>query len=73
MVRLVWNPSLNQKTKFSLGDLMKELREHAALYAATLLCGRKLVTSMETDKPNFANQYWVDRAVVPLDFPAMAT
>ena len=54
MVRLVWNPFLNQITKFSLGDLMKELREHAALYAATLLCGRKLVTSMDPDKTNFA-------------------
>jgi hypothetical protein len=38
-------------------------RKHAILFAATLLCARKLIETIESDKPNFAEQYWVDRAV----------
>jgi hypothetical protein len=42
---------------------MTEERKHAILFAATLLCARKLIETMESDKPNFAKQYWVDTAV----------
>lgn len=42
---------------------MTEDRKHAILFAATLLCARKLIETIESDKPNFAEQYWVDRAV----------
>jgi len=42
---------------------MTEERKHAILFAATLLCARKLMETMESDKPNFAEQYWVDRAI----------
>jgi hypothetical protein len=42
---------------------MTEDRKHAILFAATLLCARKLIETMESDKPNFAEQYWVGRAV----------
>jgi hypothetical protein len=42
---------------------MTEERKHAILFAATLLCARKMIETMESDKPNFAEQYWVDKAV----------
>jgi hypothetical protein len=42
---------------------MTEERKHAILFAATLLCARKLIETIESDKPNFAEQYWVDKAV----------
>jgi len=42
---------------------MTEERKHAILFAAMLLCARKLMDSMESDKPNFAEQFWVDRAI----------
>jgi len=42
---------------------MDEQRKHAILFAATILCARKLIETIESDKPNFAKQYWVDRAV----------
>ena len=42
---------------------MTEERKHAILFAATLLCARKMIETMESDKPNFAVQYWVDKAV----------
>lgn len=47
---------------------MTEERKHAILFAATLLCARKLMDSMESDKPNFAEQYFVDRAIVKVGF-----
>jgi hypothetical protein len=42
---------------------MTDERKHAILFAATLLCARKMIETMESDKPNFAEQYWVDKAV----------
>jgi hypothetical protein len=42
---------------------MPEDRKYAILFAATLLCARKLIETMESDKPNFAKQYWVDKAI----------
>ncbi len=42
---------------------MTEERKHAILFAATLLCARKMIETMESDKPNFAKQYFVDKAI----------
>jgi hypothetical protein len=42
---------------------MTEERKHAILFAATLLCARKMIETMESDKPNFAKQYFVDKGV----------
>jgi hypothetical protein len=42
---------------------MEEHRKHTILFAATLLCARKLIESIESDKPNLAKQYFVDRAI----------
>jgi hypothetical protein len=42
---------------------MTEERKHAILFAATLLCARKLIETMDSDKPNFAKQYLVDKAI----------
>ncbi len=47
---------------------MTEDRKHAILFAATLLCARKLIETRESDKPNFAEQYWVDKAVEKATF-----
>jgi hypothetical protein len=41
---------------------MTEERKHAILFAATILCARKLI-EMEPDKPNMAKGYVVDRAI----------
>ena len=42
---------------------MTEERKHAILFAATILCARKLIETIESDKPNFAEEYFVDKAV----------
>jgi hypothetical protein len=42
---------------------MTEERKHAILFAATLLCARKMIETMESDKPNCAKQYFVDKAI----------
>jgi hypothetical protein len=47
---------------------MEEQRKHAILFAATLLCARKLIESIESDKPNLAKQYLVDRAIQEAEF-----
>ncbi|MGB8493961.1 MAG: hypothetical protein WCE53_06130 [Candidatus Acidiferrum sp.] len=47
---------------------MIEERKHAILFATTLLCARKLIETMESDKPNLAKQYFVDRAVQEAGF-----
>jgi len=47
---------------------MEEQRKHAILFAATLLCARKLIETIESDKPNFAKQYFVDRAIQEAEF-----
>jgi hypothetical protein len=39
---------------------MTEERKHAILFAATLLCARKLIETIEADKPNLAKEYFVD-------------
>jgi hypothetical protein len=47
---------------------MTEERKHAILFAATLLCARKLIETIESDKPNFAKQFWVDKAIEEVEF-----
>jgi hypothetical protein len=42
---------------------MTEERKHAILFAATLLCARKLIDVIESDKPNFAKDYFVQKAI----------
>ena len=45
------------------GVQMTEERKHAILFAATLLCARKLIETIESDKPNMAEQFFIDRAI----------
>jgi hypothetical protein len=47
---------------------MEEQHKHAILFAATLSCARKLIESIEADKPNMAKQYFVDRAIQEAEF-----
>ena len=47
---------------------MEEQRKHAFLLAAALLCARKLIETIESDKPNFAEEYFVDRAIRKVEF-----
>jgi len=42
---------------------MTEERKHAILFAVTLLCARKLIETMDSDKPNFAKQFFVDKVI----------
>jgi hypothetical protein len=42
---------------------MTEERKHAILFAATILSARKLIDCIDSDKPNFAKEYWVDKAI----------
>lgn len=42
---------------------MNEERKQAILFAATLLCARRLMDGMDSDKPDFAKQFWVDRTI----------
>lgn len=42
---------------------MEENRKYAILFAATLLCARKRIGIVDSDKPNFAKQYFVDKAI----------
>ena len=47
---------------------MTEERKHAILFATTLLCARKLIETVESDKPNLAKQYFVDKAIQEVEF-----
>lgn len=47
---------------------MTEERKHAILFAATILCARKLIECIDSDKPNFAKDYWVERAFNEAEF-----
>lgn len=42
---------------------MTEQRKHTILLAATILCARKLIEIIDSDKPNFAKGFFVDRAI----------
>lgn len=47
---------------------MTEDRKYAILFAATLLCARKLIDSMDSNKPNMAKEYFVDKAIQEAEF-----
>jgi hypothetical protein len=47
---------------------MTEERKHAILFAATLLSARKLIDIMDSEKPNFAKGYLVDKAIEEVAF-----
>lgn len=47
---------------------MEEQRKHTILFAATLLCARKLVEWIESDKPNLAKQFFLDKAIQEAEF-----
>ena len=45
------------------GVPMTEERKHTILFAATILSARKLIECIESDKPNFAKEYFVEKAI----------
>jgi hypothetical protein len=42
---------------------MNEQRKFAILMAATILSARRIQESMMSDKPDMANQFYIDRAI----------
>lgn len=42
---------------------MTEERKHAILFAATLLCARRLIESIQSEKPDMSKAYFVDKAI----------
>jgi hypothetical protein len=42
---------------------MYEQRKYAILFAATILAARKLIDMTASDKPSFAKQHFVERAI----------
>ena len=42
---------------------MSEERKHAILFAATLLCARRLIDMQNEGKPNFTKTHWINCAV----------
>jgi hypothetical protein len=42
---------------------MTEERKFAVLFAATILSARKLIDTIDSDKPNFAKGFFVDKAI----------
>jgi len=47
---------------------MEEHRRHAILFAATLLCARRLIESIDSEKPYLAKQYFMDKAIQEAEF-----
>ncbi len=47
---------------------MTEDRKYAILFATTLLCARRLIETIESDKPNMAEQFFIDRAIQKVEF-----
>ncbi len=47
---------------------MTEERKHAILFAVTILCARKLIDIIDSDKPNFAKGFFVDKAIDEVAF-----
>lgn len=39
---------------------MTEERKHAILFAATILAARKLLPTMEEERPNLVKDYWTE-------------
>ena len=50
------------------GGIAPAVRQRALLSAAALLCARKLIETIESDKPNFADHFWVGRAIGKVAF-----
>ena len=42
---------------------MTEERKHAILFPVTLLCARKLIENIDSDKAPLNVQYFIDRAI----------
>ena len=66
--RVDWDSLLYSRSKFKAGDFMEERRKYAILFAATVLCARKMIEWMESDKPTMAKQFWVDKAIREAEF-----
>lgn len=47
---------------------MTKERKHAILFAATLLRARKLIETIESDKPDLPKLFFVDRAIQEAEF-----
>jgi len=47
---------------------VEEQQKYEIFFVATLLCARKLIESIESDKPNLARQHWMDRAIEEATF-----
>ena len=47
---------------------MTEERKEAILFAATLLCARKLIESIQSEKPDMSKGYFVDKAIDEVAF-----
>jgi hypothetical protein len=45
-----------------------EERKDTILFPATILSARKLIDCIESDNPNFAKVYWVDKAINGAEF-----
>jgi hypothetical protein len=42
---------------------MTEERKHAILFAATILSARRILETIDSDKPNMAEEFFIERAV----------
>ena len=51
-----------------VGDINDPSFDGAILFATTLLCARKLIDCVESDKPNLAKEYFVDKAIREAEF-----
>lgn len=47
---------------------MEEQRKHTILFAVTLVCARKVIDMIQSDKPNMAKPYFVDSAIQKVEF-----
>ena len=47
---------------------MTEERKEAILFAATLLCARKLIDAIQSEKPDMSKAYFVDKAIEEVAF-----
>jgi hypothetical protein len=43
---------------------MTEERKHAILFAATLLSARRMLETIDSDKPNMAEEFFIERTVI---------
>jgi hypothetical protein len=45
------------------GVPMTEERKQAIVFPSTILSARKLMENIESGRPNFAKEYWIDKAI----------